>query len=399
MNILVTGGAGYVGSHAVKCLLAHGHEVQVYDNLVYGHRGAVAPERLIEGDLMDHQKLVGAMKEHRIEAVMHFAAYAYVGESVTDPAKYYQNNIVGTLSLLDAMRECGVQKIVFSSTCATYGVPQQVPIPEDHPQSPINPYGFTKLVIEQALEDYRHAYDFGYAALRYFNASGAAADGTIGEDHNPESHLIPLILDVALGKRESITIFGTDYPTPDGTCIRDYIHVDDLADAHLAALNKLEPGKSLKLNLGTGRGASVREVIDLCQEVTGKPIKTVEGERREGRPARACRQPPVRHRRDRLEGQAHLDEGHCPERLGVALRAPQRVWRLAARGARAISGGPARGHFLPRDSKENHNGTTVTTYWGGLAPETVDSLVALRCALRVVVVPFSRQHSALSIRC
>lgn len=284
MNILVTGGAGYVGSHAVKCLVANNHNVWVYDNLVYGHRGAVDPQRLIEGDLMESEKLQSVFKEHAIEAVMHFAAYAYVGESVTDPAKYYQNNIVGTLSLLDAMRACGVQKIVFSSTCATYGVPQEVPIPENHPQSPINPYGFTKLVIEHALEDYRHAYDLGYAALRYFNASGAAVDGEIGEDHNPETHLIPLILDVALGKRESITVFGTDYPTPDGACIRDYIHVDDLADAHLAALQKLAPGKSLKLNLGTGRGASVKEVIDLCQEVTGKPIKTVEGPRREGDP-------------------------------------------------------------------------------------------------------------------
>lgn len=284
MNILVTGGAGYVGSHAVKRLLADNHNVMVYDNLVYGHRAAVPSDRLVEGDLMDGQKLRSLMREHTIEAVMHFAAYALVGESVTDPAKYYQNNIVGTLSLLDSMRDCGVGRIVFSSTCATYGTPQEVPIPETHPQSPINPYGYTKLVIEHALEDYRHAYGIGYAALRYFNASGAAADGTIGEDHTPETHLIPLILDVALGKREHITIFGTDYPTPDGTCIRDYIHVDDLADAHLAALNKLQPGDALKLNLGAGRGASVREVIDLCQEISGKPIKTVEGPRREGDP-------------------------------------------------------------------------------------------------------------------
>ncbi len=243
MNILVTGGAGYVGSHAVKCLVDSGHEVWVYDNLVYGHRGAVAAERLIECDLHESEKLCSVLRDHEIEAVMHFAAYAYVGESVTDPAKYYQNNIVGTLSLLDAMRECGVMKIVFSSTCATYGVPQVVPIPEDHPQSPINPYGFTKLVIEHALEDYRHAYDLGYAALRYFNASGAAADGSIGEDHNPETHLIPLVLDVALGKRESITVFGNDYPTPDGTCVRDYIHVDDLATAHLAALEETRAGR------------------------------------------------------------------------------------------------------------------------------------------------------------
>lgn len=284
MNILVTGGAGYVGSHAVRCLEANGHQVWVYDNLVYGHRGAVKADRLIEGDLLEGEKLRAAFKEHKIEAVMHFAAYAFVGESVTNPAKYYQNNVVGTLSLLDAMRDCGVQRIVFSSTCATYGIPHTVPIPEDHSQQPINPYGFTKLVIEQALADYAHAYDLGYAALRYFNASGAAMDGSIGEDHQPETHLIPLVLEVALGKREHITIFGTDYPTADGTCIRDYIHVDDLATAHLAALERLEPGKAIKLNLGTGRGASVREVIDLCQEVTGKPIKVVEGERREGDP-------------------------------------------------------------------------------------------------------------------
>ncbi|TWT37701.1 UDP-glucose 4-epimerase [Posidoniimonas corsicana] len=284
MNILVTGGAGYVGSHAVKCLMANGHDVWVYDNLVYGHKSAAPADRLVVGDLHESEKLTKLLRDNQIEAVMHFAAYAYVGESVTDPAKYYQNNVVGTLSLLDAMRECGVQKIVFSSTCATYGVPQQVPIPEDHPQAPINPYGYTKLVIERAMEDYRHAYGLGYAALRYFNASGAAADGSIGEDHDPETHLIPLILDVALGKRDSITVFGTDYPTPDGSCIRDYIHVDDLADAHLAALNKLAPGKSLKLNLGTGRGASVKEVIELCEEVTGKEIATLLGERREGDP-------------------------------------------------------------------------------------------------------------------
>ncbi|MEN1678569.1 MAG: UDP-glucose 4-epimerase GalE [Planctomycetota bacterium] len=284
MNILVTGGAGYVGSHAVKHLLANGHEVQVLDNMVYGHKAAVPDDRLIIGDLLDGELLRRVMKEHKIDAVMHFAAYAAVGESVSNPAKYYNNNVVGTLSLLDAMRDCGVGKIVFSSTCATYGTPQEVPIPETHPQHPISPYGFTKLVIEHALDDYRHAYDMSYAALRYFNASGAAADGTIGEDHTPETHLIPLVLQVALGQREHITIFGTDYPTPDGTCIRDYIHVDDLATAHLKSLERLEPGKAIKLNLGTGAGASVREVIDACADITGKPIKTVEGERRPGDP-------------------------------------------------------------------------------------------------------------------
>lgn len=289
MNILVTGGAGYVGSHAIKRLVAAGHRVVVIDNLVYGHRAAVGETPLVVGDLADRGLVEKLLEEHAIEAVMHFAAYAYVGESVTDPAKYYQNNIVGTLSLLDAMVAKDVNKLVFSSTCATYGEPTTVPIPEDHPQSPINPYGFTKLVIEHAMADYRRAYGLSYAALRYFNASGAAADGTIGEDHKPETHLIPLVLDVALGKREHITVFGDDYPTPDGTCIRDYIHVDDLGDAHVAAIEKLgiddsgEPVE-LRVNVGTGKGASVREVIAACERATGKPIKCVDGPRREGDP-------------------------------------------------------------------------------------------------------------------
>lgn len=293
MKILVTGGAGYVGSHAVKRLVARGHEVWVFDNLVYGHRACVeamglAAGRFVEGDLSDRPLVEKVLQENGIEAVMHFAAYAYVGESVTDPAKYYQNNVVGTLALLDAMRAAGVKNVVFSSTCATYGVPTQVPIPEDHGQVPINPYGFTKLVIEHALADYHHAYGLNYAALRYFNASGAAEDGTIGEDHNPESHLIPLILEVALGKRDHIAIFGTDYPTPDGSCIRDYIHVDDLAEAHLAAIQKLvdagDDKLAIRCNLGTGVGSSVREVIAAAEKATGKSIKTVEGERREGDP-------------------------------------------------------------------------------------------------------------------
>jgi UDP-glucose-4-epimerase GalE len=284
MRVLVTGGAGYVGSHAAKLLAESGHEVSILDNLQNGHRAAVGRLPLIEADLLDRQSLVAALKEHKIEAVMHFAALAYVGISVREPAQYYQNNIVGTLALLDAMRAASVSRIVFSSTCATYGLPQRVPITEDHPQSPINPYGFTKLAIEHALADYAHAYGLGYAALRYFNASGAAADGTIGEDHDPETHLIPIVLQVALGQRECVEVFGTDYPTPDGTCIRDYIHVDDLATAHLAALQRLEPGKGLKLNLGTGSGASVNEVIDICREITGRPIPTRDSPRREGDP-------------------------------------------------------------------------------------------------------------------
>jgi UDP-glucose-4-epimerase GalE len=284
MRVLVTGGAGYVGSHAAKLLVETGHEVLVVDNLTEGHRRAAGSTRLVEADLLDRPRIVGLLKEHRIEAVMHFAAFAYVGVSVRDPAKYYHNNIVGSLSLLDAMRDAGVDRIVFSSSCATYGIPERVPITEDHPQHPISPYGFTKLVIEKALADYSHAYGLGYAALRYFNASGAAADGTIGEDHDPETHLIPLVLQVALGQREVVEIFGTDYPTPDGTCIRDYIHVDDLATAHVASLEKLRPGMQLKLNLGTGHGASVQEVVDLCEEVAGRKIATRAVARREGDP-------------------------------------------------------------------------------------------------------------------
>jgi UDP-glucose-4-epimerase GalE len=284
MRVLVTGGAGYVGSHSAKVLVEAGHEVVIVDNLSEGHRAAVGKIPLVEVDLHDRRRMTALLQERKIEAVMHFAAFAYVGVSVRDPAVYYQNNIVGSLSLLDAMRDAGVNRIVFSSSCATYGIPERVPITEDHPQNPISPYGFTKLAIEKALADYSHAYGIGYAALRYFNASGAAKDGTIGEDHDPETHLIPLVLQVALDQLDAVDIFGTDYPTPDGTCIRDYIHVDDLATAHAAALEKLRPGMQLKLNLGTGHGASVQEVVDLCREVTGKPIKTRAVARREGDP-------------------------------------------------------------------------------------------------------------------
>jgi UDP-glucose-4-epimerase GalE len=284
MRVLVTGGAGYVGSHSAKLLIKSGHDVLTVDNLSEGHRPAVGNARMVEADLLDRPRIAALLKENSIEAVMHFAAFAYVGVSVRDPAIYYHNNIVGSLSLLDAMRDAGVNRIVFSSSCATYGIPERVPITEDHPQNPISPYGFTKYVIEKALADYSHAYGIGYAALRYFNASGAAADRTIGEDHDPETHLIPLVLQVALGQRESVDIFGTDYPTPDGTCIRDYIHVDDLATAHTAAIEKLQPGMQLKLNLGTGHGASVQQVVDLCKDVTGKPIATRAVERREGDP-------------------------------------------------------------------------------------------------------------------
>lgn len=284
MKVLLTGGAGYVGSHAARVLQHSGHEVWIYDNLCAGHRSAVPAGKLIEGDLLDRPRLEAALRDHQIDAVMHFAALAYVGVSVTNPAEYYWNNVVGTLSLLEAMRAVGVQKIVFSSTCATYGVPDEVPITEAEKQDPINPYGFTKLVMERALADYSHAYGLGFAALRYFNASGAATDGSIGEDHDPETHLIPLVLQVALGQRKSVQVFGDDYPTADGTCIRDYIHVDDLATAHVAALEKLKSGSQLKLNLGTGQGASVLEVIDACRKVTGHAIPTEIVGRREGDP-------------------------------------------------------------------------------------------------------------------
>ena len=284
MRVLVTGGAGYVGSHAAKFLAESGHDVWIVDNLAEGHRRAAGKLPLFVADLLDREQLTALLEENKIDAVMHFAALAYVGVSVREPAKYYHNNVVGTLSLLDAMRAAGVGRIVFSSTCATYGVPERVPIAEDHPQHPINPYGFTKLAVEWALADYARAYGLGYAALRYFNASGAAADGSIGEDHDPETHLIPLILQVALGQRDDVEIFGNDYPTPDGTCVRDYIHVDDLATAHVAALERLAPGKALKLNLGTGRGASVQEVVELCREVTGHKIPARLVGRREGDP-------------------------------------------------------------------------------------------------------------------
>lgn len=286
MRVLVVGGAGYIGSHTVKLLNQTDHEVWVYDNLSMGHRQSVRAEQLIVGDLADRRLLESVLKERRIDAVMHFAAFAYVGESVKDPAKYYQNNVVATLGLFESMRHCGVGKFVFSSTTATYGQPEKIPIAEDTLQLPINPYGFTKLVIERALRDYAHAYEFSGAALRYFNASGAAADGSIGEDHTPETHLIPLVLQVALGQRESIEVFGSDYPTPDGTCIRDYIHVEDLATAHLAALERLEAGKVLEVNLGTGVGNSVLEVIQACRKASGHPIPVVMSARRQGDPAK-----------------------------------------------------------------------------------------------------------------
>ncbi len=285
MKVLVVGGAGYVGSHTVRLLNSLGHSVWVYDNLSRGHRESVPRDQLIQGNLTDRSLLVQVMREKQIEAVMHFAAFALVGESVQHPAMYYQNNVTATFELLEAMRAVGVWRFVFSSTTATYGQPERMPIREDTPQNPINPYGFTKLVVERALRDYAHAYHFGIASLRYFNASGAADDGTIGEDHEPESHLIPIVLQVALGQRPNINIFGNDYPTEDGTCVRDYIHVEDLATAHIAALERLKPSQVMEMNLGTGIGHSVLQVIDACRKISGHAIPVVHGPRRPGDPA------------------------------------------------------------------------------------------------------------------
>ncbi len=287
MKVLVTGGAGYIGSHAVRELKKAGYEVVVFDNLIYGHRELVQGERLIVGELSDMALLREVFAEHRFEAVMHFAAFAYVGESVENPAKYYRNNVAATLNLLDAMREAKVNYFIFSSTCATYGEPKEVPIPESHPQQPINPYGASKLMVERILQDYSKAFELKYVALRYFNAAGADESGEIGEDHNPEMHLIPLVLDAALGRRKHITIYGTDYDTPDGTCIRDYIHVTDLAHAHILGLKYLEQGGASDVfNLGNGNGFSVREVIETAKRVTGRNIPIVEGTRRPGDPAK-----------------------------------------------------------------------------------------------------------------
>jgi len=285
MKVFVTGGAGYVGSHCVRHLCDSGHEVTVFDNLCSGHRAAVDRRaEFVQGDLADEEQLGRLLCGGGFDAVMHFAAYLDVGESVREPLKYYENNVANTIRLLKAMRSAGVRRLVFSSTCATYGVPETVPIREDHPQLPISPYGHTKLAMEWALADCAAAWGLGACALRYFNACGAAADGSLGEDHDPEIHLIPVVLQVALGKRSQVRIFGTDYPTPDGTCIRDYVHVDDLAAAHTLALEAIEPGRFQAYNVGTGRGTSVLQVIETARRVTGHPIPAEPADRRAGDP-------------------------------------------------------------------------------------------------------------------
>jgi len=293
-TILVTGGAGYIGSHTVRLLAASGHKIVVLDNMVYGHEEAIvdASVTLVPGDIGDHALLRTLFREHGFSAVVHFAAYAYVGESVTDPLKYYRNNTAAPLALLEVMQEFGCQQFVFSSTCATYGVPEQIPITEATNQQPINPYGRSKLMLEWILADCETAWGLRAACLRYFNASGCADDGAIGEDHNPETHLIPRVLMALTGEAGPVQVFGTDYPTPDGTCIRDYIHVEDLAAAHAKALDHLAGGEaSLKVNLGTGVGISVKEIIAAVEKVTGQSVPLEYAPRRAGDPAQLVADP------------------------------------------------------------------------------------------------------------
>jgi UDP-glucose 4-epimerase len=285
-RILITGGAGYVGSHTVKELLKLGYSTVVLDNLTHGHREFVQGGELVEGDLQDSALLQNIFSRHSIEAVIHFAAFAYVGESVTDPGKYYRNNVCGTLSLVEAMLKAQVNKIIFSSTCATYGHPQEIPITEKHLQNPINPYGSSKLMVEQILRDFGNSHGLKSVIFRYFNAAGADPETQIGEWHDPETHLIPLVLDVATGKREAVQIFGTDYDTFDGTCVRDYIHVTDLANAHILGLKHLEAKRGSEIfNLGNGQGYSVRQVIECAEKITRKKIEAQSAPRRSGDPA------------------------------------------------------------------------------------------------------------------
>ena len=283
--VLVTGGAGYIGSHACKALSRAGYLPVTYDSLVYGHEWAVKWGPLERGDILDRGRLDEVIEKHQPSAIMHFAAFAYVGESVSDPGKYYRNNVVGSLNLLEAARDRGITKFVFSSTCATYGSPDKLPITEDTLQRPINPYGASKLMVERMVTDFGAAHDLRSVILRYFNAAGADPDGEIGESHDPETHLVPLVLDAASGRRPDVTIFGTDYATKDGTCVRDYIHVSDLADAHVKALDCLDAGGSSGVyNLGNGTGFSVREVVDAVEKVSGVAVPIRYGDRRPGDP-------------------------------------------------------------------------------------------------------------------
>ena len=286
MKILVAGGAGYIGSHVALDLARKGFEPVILDSLVKGHREAVRTGKLIVGDTGNLDFVKDVLKQEKIEAVVHLAAHSLVGESVTEPAKYFRNNIGNGQTLLDAMMACGVRRIVFSSTAAVYGEPERTPIPEDHPKNPTNPYGFSKLTFEGIMRAYDRAYGLKFIALRYFNAAGADPEGGIGEDHRPESHLIPIVLQTALGLRDHLELFGTDYSTPDGSCIRDYIHVTDLSQAHLLALKALNEGSESKIfNLGNGHGYSNRQVIEVARKITGREIPVHEGPRRAGDPA------------------------------------------------------------------------------------------------------------------
>jgi UDP-glucose 4-epimerase len=280
----VTGGAGYVGSACLRYIARQGHAVIAYDNLAEGHPKAVGEHALVVGDIADTAKLTDTLKEFRADAVMHFAAATYVGESVTNPEYHYRNNIGGTLSLLNAMRAAKVDRMLFSSTCATYGMSPEMPMHENTKQDPFSPYARTKLAVEWMIRDFSHAYGLGFTLLRYFNASGASPDGKFGEYHNPETHLIPLVLQVVLGQRDKLMLYGNDYPTPDGTCIRDYIHVDDLASAHLLAIEKTTPETKEVFNVGTGRGQSVFEIIKACEKVTQKSVRYEVVARRPGDP-------------------------------------------------------------------------------------------------------------------
>jgi UDP-arabinose 4-epimerase len=285
-SVLVTGGAGYIGAHACKALARAGYLPVTYDSLVRGHEWAVKWGPLVRGDISDRRRVDRAIAEYQPVAIMHFAAFAYVGESVGDPGKYYHNNVMGSLTLLEAARDAGIQNFVFSSTCATYGTPASLPIVEATPQFPINPYGASKLMVERILTDFGGAHGIRSIVLRYFNAAGGDPDGEIGEDHQPETHLIPLVLDAASGRRPSVTVFGTDYPTPDGTCLRDYIHVSDLADAHVLALERLLTGAGSDVfNLGNGQAFSVRQVVDSVERITGLAVPVKLGDRRPGDPA------------------------------------------------------------------------------------------------------------------
>jgi UDP-glucose 4-epimerase len=306
MNVLVTGGAGYIGSHAVQRLLRDGHRVVALDNLFRGHRRAMellapsAQGRLtfIEADIVDRARVGADIKDHKIDTVMHFAALAYVGESVEQPLRYYRNNVDGLLSVLEACDQSGVERFVFSSSCSTYGQPpdDMIPIPEHCPQAPVSPYGRTKLIGEQIIREFAEARriagkGFGYVLLRYFNVAGSDRSGVLGEDHTPETHLVPVVIQAALGQRPHVGIFGTDYATPDGTCIRDYVHVEDLIDAHVLAMSKLKAGDGLSYNVGIGRGYSVREIIETARRVTGRDFKVVEQPRRPGDPPAAYADP------------------------------------------------------------------------------------------------------------